>query len=211
MPFIAIISFICLVQLSIPNWTRDDSKFGVMVPKEFLSTGSGIRTLRRYRLEIVGTGAAMLVLFGLGDRNTSAWALPLICFQILGGLLALLQARWATVKYGHELGAISEENLASYIGSLPGNAIIAAGPLVILFGTAIYAAVDWPSLPKAVFVRWAISGSHWMARTTPNVTHFFLEEAATCGLLSLCAYGIQHWSRRMSARGKHLRKIRRFG
>jgi uncharacterized membrane protein len=188
----------------LPNWTRPDLFFAVTVDPEFRRTPDGARVLRQYRL-IIWIGAVASA--GLAAASFAEFSI----LQVFGFLIALARAHRRTLAHATAPSAILEVNLAAPPETFPGGFFIAFPPLAALAALAFWANSHWEQLPAKIPVHWGIHGAdRFVERTTQGEYGLIAIHGAICMGLVLCAWGILHWSRRVSTVGAPAASERRF-
>jgi uncharacterized membrane protein len=190
----------------VPALTRPDLFFAVTVAPEFRKTSEARRLLRRFRVIIwIGTIIAVAV-----QWTTS---MPLVALLILaaGYIWALVSSHSRTLAHAATPSPFVEGDLTTPDEGLPGGPIVALLPLLSLAALGIWAGLRGDRLPQNFPVHWSIGGpDHWVTTTPATVFGFLASQAAVCVLLIASAWGILHWSRRISTSGAGGAGERRF-
>lgn len=94
---------------------------------------------------------------------------------------------------------------------IPGGPLAPWLPLAWLFGLGIWAALNPARLPARLIVHYGLHGpDRWVARTPQAVVALIGLPALGCLLLAATAYGVLHWSRRISTSGPAASSERQF-
>jgi uncharacterized membrane protein len=137
---------------AMPRFSRPDILFAVTVSDAF-AAGDGRRILTRYRI-IVWCGAAAAVAFlllmpvTLGRSERGAWAMmAAVAGNLLVGLGAWLWAHRAARPHAVPHSDTRTASLVPRDTSLPGGALFASGPFVILLAAAVLVWMNWDRVP----------------------------------------------------------------
>jgi uncharacterized membrane protein len=135
----------------LPNLSRPDILFSVTVPEAFVA-GAGRMLVFRYRAIVWSATAAALALSMLlptSQPGSELEALPML--GVVAGHIVVAGSAWMWARRkarAHAIppSAVRAASLVPRDTSLPGGALVAAGPLVILLATALlaYAYRDQP-------------------------------------------------------------------
>jgi len=124
-----------------PRFSRPDILFGVTVPAAFVA-GAGRTLVSRYRT-IVWVNAAATLAIGLLLRvlqDDGGWSMVMTSVMIGNIVVAHVAWQWARQKTRAHAVPPSDVRVASLVTrdtSLPGGALVAVGPFVILLATAL--------------------------------------------------------------------------
>lgn len=149
-PMMLVVALHALLFHAMPRFSRSDILFAVTVSDAFVA-GDGRRLLARYRV-IVWCGAAaacatLLLLPGPFSARGGWMTVGVIAGNMIVGVSAWL---WAHRTARAHAVPHSETRTASLVPrdtSLPGGALFAAGPFVILLSTAILVWTNWNDVP----------------------------------------------------------------
>ena len=125
-----------------PRFSRPDILFGVTVPEAFVA-GAGRVLISRYRA-IVWVNAAVTIAIGLLLRvpqDDGGWSMVMIGVMTASIVVAHGAWQWARQKALAHAVPPSDVRVASLVTrdtSLPGGALVAAGPFAILLATALF-------------------------------------------------------------------------
>lgn len=188
----------------LPGWTRPDLYFAVTVDPQLRNSPEGRGILLRYRIVVwISVVAAVAVTPFIGQ-----WA---VAVELAGFVSALADARHRTLRYAKPPQMTVEVDLTAPQERFPGGPLIVLLPLEILGLLALWADRHWDSLPQRIPAHWGLHGPDlWVARTPAGVYGFLGMDAAVSMGVVLMAWGIFHWSRRISSNGARGVAERRF-
>ena len=177
----------------LPEWIRRDDFFGVTVDPSFRSTDAARGILGRYRMMLWSFTAGSIILF------FATGFIGVAVLQVAGFFSALAFARRSARAHATTPSAILDVDLAAPPETLPGGPLVACLPSVSLTALAVWASRHWDRLPAEIPVHWGLHGAdRWVAGTPTGVYGLIAIHAAISLSLLLCAWGILHWSRRVS-------------
>jgi uncharacterized membrane protein len=180
----------------LPGWARPELFFGVTVNPEFRRTGFGRNIQRRYRLILWGFAILAICL-----QLASGFAAALL-IQVVGYFCAVADAHRQTLAHSVPRGMVVEVNLSAPRETMPGGLAVALLPVGSLSALALWASHHWDRLPQQLPVHWGLHGpDRWVNRTSAAVYGFLAVHAAISLGFVLVAFGILHWSRRISTGG----------
>jgi uncharacterized membrane protein len=137
---------------AMPRFSRPDILFAVTVPEAF-AAGAGRALLSRYRA-IIWSGAAAALAISLllpapqPGSGRGAWLMMAVAAgNMIVALAAWLWAHRKARAYAVAPSAVRVASLAARDTSLPGGALLAAGPFAILLATALLVYTDRHDLP----------------------------------------------------------------
>ena len=149
-PLMLAVTFHALLFHAMPHFSRPDILFAVTVSDAFVA-GDGRRLLARYRVMVwCGAAAALAILLVLPMFGSAraGWAMMgAVAGNMIVGVSAWL---WAHRTARAHAVPHSETRTASLVPrdtSLPGGALFASGPFVILLATAILVWMNWDEVP----------------------------------------------------------------
>lgn len=177
-----------------PQWTRRDLFFAVTVDPGFEDTPVARHILRTYRILLWGSAAlAVLLFFGAG-------APAAVIIQIAGSLAALGVARRQTFAHRTPHPPVVEVDLAATPERFPLGPLLPLLHLASIAALAIWAFYHWNRLPPETPIHFGLHGAdRWVSRSPRGIYGFLGMQAGICLALDLFAWGILHWSRRISA------------
>jgi uncharacterized membrane protein len=194
------------LSLLMPWYTRPELFFGVTVLPEFRRTAPARRIVQGYRGGICGVGAVALAVVLAMHRPVIA-----LFAHALGTCAALIAAHHAASRYASPRATAVEVDLSAGPERMPGGPMAPLLPLMWLLGLSVWAALNAARLPPRLIVHWGLHGPDRWVVTTPQAV------LALTGLLGLgclglaaTAYGLLHWSRRISTSGPAAASERQF-
>lgn len=170
-----------------PSLVRPDIFFGVTVQREFRQAPAAQVMIRAYRA-ILWAVTVVAVTAALVLPHKYVPLVPQIYGLCILADLAVIHRR--AVVYSVKPATVIEVDLTAPAERLPGGPLVALVPLLWLVGLAIWSAVH-VAAPTALLYRFAASA--WM-----------------CLMLAAMAWGVLHWSRRVSTSGQASARERRF-
>jgi len=189
----------------LPEWTRPDFFFGVTIDPALRLSDAGRHVTRSYRTILwTATIAAIPILL-----TTGPWEAALV--QAGGFLVALSVAHRRVLVYAAAPPTTIEVDLHAPTEKFPGGILAALVPLLSSALLAWWASRHWDQLPLRIPTHIGLHGAdRWVTRTTAGVYGFIGAQAALSMLCVLSAWGILHWSRRLSGRKADAALDRRF-
>ena len=148
---------------ALPRLSRPDILFSVTVPGAFASSGEAAAVVRRYRTVVwLSTLVLVSVMMASPARDGRA--------AVVGMHIAAIFGAWAWANRRVRPHAAPEQavrvaTLAPRDTHLPGGALFAAGPLVILAAAALFLWLNWELIPDRVAWRWSAEGTATGFRT----------------------------------------------
>jgi uncharacterized membrane protein len=148
---------------ALPRLSRPDILFAVTVPGAFASSRDAASVVRRYRTVVwLSTLVLVGVMMALPTRDARA--------PFVGMHVAAIFGAWVWANRRVQPHAASEQvirvaTLAPRDTNLPGGALFAAGPLIILAAAALFLWLNWELIPDRVAWRWAAEGTPTGFRT----------------------------------------------
>ena len=153
---------------ALPVLSRPDLLFSVTIDESFRAQPFARAVLRRYRWAVwIGTAAA-LGLLRVGTMN-NAVIVVLMQSLVLGAAWAWAHGR--IKPHALTLPATRVASLARRDDRLPGGALLAAGPFLIVAAAAILLATHWDRIPARFPTHWTTDGTPngWRQRTVTGV------------------------------------------
>lgn len=204
-PLVLLLLALTVVGHFLPAWTRPDVFFAVTVDPAFRRQEAGRRVLRLYRT-ILWTTAVLTVALLLSTKLQATALLGLVGF-----LVALALAHRRVLAHAASAPGTVEVDLSAPSETFPGGALAAFLPLVSSALLALWASRHWSRLPQRIPVHMGLHGAdRWVTRTTAGVYGFIGAQAALSMIFVLSAWGILHWSRRISGQGTDAASDRRY-
>jgi uncharacterized membrane protein len=181
----------------VPTLTRPDLFFAVTVAPEFRKTSEGLRILRRFRIIVWSC-----TLIAVALQWTSSMPLAALLILAAGYIGALVSSHGRALAYAATPSPVVELDLSMPEEGLPGGAIAALLPLLFLAALGAWVGFRWDGLPQKFPVHWSTRGvDRWVPTTPGTVFGFLVVQALVCLLLIGIAWGLLHWSRRISTTG----------
>lgn len=189
----------------LPGWTRPDVFFAVTIDPAFRRNETARHISRVYRTILwTTTIAAIALLLATG-------LLEMALLQVGGFFVALSNAHHRVLAHAAAPPATVEIDLRAPSEKFPGGAWAAFLPPVSSVLLGIWASRHWSQLPEQIPVHIGLHGvDRWAARTTAGVYGFIATQAALSMILVLSAWGVLHWSRRVSGRTTDAARDRQF-
>jgi len=160
---------ISLVVLSLPNLTRREILFGVIVPSGFRSSLDGRRVIRRFR-----SAVAIPILAGLiaiTQRDAFSWVFVASLATVIAGSVAFVLLHRRVKAFAVQPPTIRVIELSIQAERLPWFLWLGVVPLLLLAGAAVYLRANWDSIPIRFPVHWDINGNpnRWANRSFRGV------------------------------------------
>jgi len=192
-----IVTVHALVFHAMPRFSRPDILFAVTVPDAFVR-GAGRALVSRYRL-IVWSGAAAALAIGLLLPASwfSADRVGFVMMSVMAGNMLVAASAWLWAHRRARAHAVphADTRVASLVPrdtSLPGGALFAGGPFVILVATTMVVWMHWDQFPPrprplgpfgplamgAVYVMMMLTLAMSLARRTRQISTDGLAAAA---------------------------------
>jgi uncharacterized membrane protein len=198
-----------LLSLLMPWYTRPELFFGVTVHPEFRRSPQARRIARGYRAGICGVAALALGLVFALHLPMGA-AMGWLAYA-LGNLAILIAAHHAASRYASPRAPAVEVDLNAKPEHMPGGALAPSLPFGWLLALGLWAASNTARLPPRLIVHWGVQGPDRWVETTPQaVLALIAASGLACLLLAITAYGVLHWSRRISTSGQAASSERQF-
>jgi uncharacterized membrane protein len=205
LPLILFLLFLTVFAHFLPEWTRPDVFFAVTIDPAFRRGGAGRHILRQYRMILWTTTVASVGLL------LETGLLEMVLLQIGGFLGALTLARRRVLGHAAPPPTTVEVDLRAPSEKFPGGALAALLPLVSPALLALWVSRHWTQLPERIPVHIGLHGvDRWVPRTTAGVYGFIGTQAALCMILVVSAWGVLHWSRRLSGLRADAARDRQF-
>ena len=195
---------------ALPRLSRPDILFSVTVRDAFASSGEAAAVVRRYRTVVwLSTLVFAAAMMGLPARDTRA--------AFVGMHVAVIFGAWAWANrrvrpHAAPEPAIRVATLAPRDVQLPGGALFAAGPLIILAAAALFLWLNWDLIPDRVAWRWSAEGMPTGFRTK-RVIGVYTGLAIGAGVVSMMlamAWTIVSRTRQVAIDGAAAAGERRF-
>ena len=204
--FVAPLLLMTLLFHMIPALTRPDLFFAVTVQPEFRRTPQGHRILRRFRVILWSCAIAAIVL-----ELTTGLALAALLIQAAGCLGSFINAHAQTQTHRVAPNPVIAVDLSAPTERLPGGPITALLPIAFIAALGIWVALHWDRLPPRFPVHWGFRGAdRWVVTTPSTVFGLLAVQASLCLMLLGIAWGLLHWSRRISTAGPSAASERLF-
>jgi uncharacterized membrane protein len=190
----------------VPAITRPDLFFAVTVEPAIRAAWDGRRILRGYRAIVWGSAFAAIAI-------EAAFGAELAALLVFGAgcLIALVISHARALAYAARPNPVREVDLAAPRETLPGGPVIALLPVAALVALGVWASRHWDRLPPRLALHWGLHGADsWMLTTPRAVAGFLAVNALLCLLVAASAWGVTHWSRRISTSGAAGAGERRF-
>lgn len=190
----------------LPQFTRPDVFFGVTVEPAFRTSDAARRILRGYRIALwcsaIGA-AAFLWVFHRAGVAFLMYAIGACIAQVASHRRALIHATARSTAIEVDLSAPKEH--------IPGGLLAALLPLVALIGLGLWAVPHLDRLPDRLAVHWGFNGpNRWVITSPRAIIGLLAMHAFVCLLLTAAAFGVLHWSRRVSLSGPSAAAERQF-
>lgn len=188
--------------------TRPELFFAVTVTSEFRQSDAGRRILLRYAaLGWLGTCAVFALL--LGDFTKGHVA---VLLAICVWLAAFLAARKWTEPHASKPTTVRQVSLSASDHKIPAGTLpLTVGPMIIVAAKALWVHLHWDAIPGRIPVHWGMNGpDRWVDRTPLAVYGFIGTIAVAVLLMSICAYGTLHASRKIAVDGQSAAAERKF-
>lgn len=201
---LAAAALIATVLWATPRLTRPDLYFAVTVMPGFRDTAEGLSILRRYRRELAGVSA--LVLLGIAAlASTSGLRLMPVAllFQLGASFGVFYRARRLVLPHSVAPTTIREVEFGGHHRRIPGGWPAACGPFAVLAACAGYLLAHWRQIPARLPVHFGAGGQpdRWAARSLSSVLFPLASAAAVLAIVTLIRYGIARWLRPINAGG----------
>jgi uncharacterized membrane protein len=205
LPLILLLLLLAAFAHFLPGWTRRDIFFAVTIDPAFRRNEAARRILRLYRTSLWTTTVISVALL------LSTGLLEMALLQVGGFFVALTLAHSRVLTHAAPSPATVEVDLRAPSETFPGGAVAALLPLVSSALLALWASRHWSQLPERIPVHIGLHGvDRWVERTAAGVYGFIGTQAAFSMVMVLCAWGVLHWSRRLSGRGADAARDRQF-
>lgn len=161
-----------LCVFALPNITRREILFGVIVPDGFRSSPPGLRAVRVFRAAVAAStlagAGALLLLEGRPFFRVLAIA-PLVTAAV--ALVAFVAQNRRLKPFAVPLRAVRELDLTPESEHLPWYAWTGLIPLMVLAAAALYLYTHWNRIPETYPIHWGLDGrpNGWAHRTFHGV------------------------------------------
>jgi uncharacterized membrane protein len=195
---------------ALPRLSRPDILFSVTVPDAFASSGEAAAVVRRYRTVVwLSTLVLVGVLVASPARDGRA--------AFVGMHIAIIFGAWAWANRRVRPHATIEQavrvaSLAPRDTRLPGGALFAAGPLIILAAAFLFLWLNWDLIPDRVPWRWSAEGTPtgFRMKSVSGVYAGLAIGAAVVAMMLAMAWTIVARTRQVAIEGTAAAGERRF-
>ncbi len=188
----------------LPRLTRPDVYFAVTVPADFRDSPAGRAIAARFRRWTIATaGAALGVVGAAAAAHRPRLVIVAVVLQILALVPPFLAARRRTRPFAVAPSSLREAALSPH-GRRGGiDAVLHAGPFLLVAAAAVVIAIRWASLPDRIPIHWGLTGraDDWAARTPGNVALMLGAMGVLCAVLAVMSWQIGYRVRRVRADG----------
>jgi uncharacterized membrane protein len=157
--------------LSIPNMTRREILFGVVVPIDFRSSPEGRRAIRIFRSVVAIPAIGGLIAIALwGHEFLPVLVLALLATAVVGMTAFVWQNRKLKV-FAVQPQPVRAFELSAAPERLPWFTWLGVVPLLLLLAAALYLHANWDSIPLKFPVHYGFDGdpNRWADRTIQSV------------------------------------------
>ena len=160
-----------LVMFGLPNMTRREILFGVVVPTDFRSSPEGRKAIHEFRLAIlISAVAGAMAIVLLGSRFIPLFLLAPGIMMLAGFTTFVLQNRKLRA-FAVQPQPLRELELSASSERLPWFVWLGLVPLLLLVTAALYLHAHWDSIPSRYPVHWGLDGNpnRWADRSFRGV------------------------------------------
>lgn len=211
-PVLLALAFGGVLMHLLPTMSRPDIFFAVTVPYEFRLDvrARGIR--RDFWVLVWGATALAALMAVFGPKPGSA--LPAMAIQFVSCWIAWAVAHRRVKPFARTVAASAPRiaSLEPRTSGIPGGWLVAAGPLLIIAGAAVFMWINWNQIPERFASRWSADGTPigWRTRTPWGVFRPLVTSAAVTMAMLWNAYAISTKTRQVAPTGQASLRERRF-
>jgi uncharacterized membrane protein len=200
-PVLVILVLGGLMMHALPSMSRPDIFFAVTVPYEFRLDERARAIRREYRL-LVWTISAMAGALVMVLPHS---VLPAAGLQMMGTSAAWMRAHHRVKPFAlRVLGQPSRvASLEPRVRGIPGGPLVAAGPFIILIGSAALLWLNWDRIPERFATHWSAGGTPngWRTRTFWGVFGQLFMGATIATLMLGMAHAVRTRTRQVAPAG----------
>jgi uncharacterized membrane protein len=162
---------ISVLILSIPNMTRREILFGVVVPIDFRSSPEGRRAIQMYRSVVAILAIAGLIAIALWGREFIPMLLLAPMTTVVLGLTTFVWQNRKLKAFAIQPPLVRELELRTEPERLPWFTWLGLAPLLLLVAAGLYLHANWDSIPSRFPVHWGLDGNpnRWADRSFKGV------------------------------------------
>jgi uncharacterized membrane protein len=195
-------AFVCASLYVLPYLSRRTQLFAVTVPPSFRHSGEARGIIRLYHYQVaVHSALGFCGLVFVAVRNLPNWMVLPLLWPAAGSLVAVALAHRAALRYAAPPSGIRQASLQPRSRSLPGGALLWAGPFAILAACAVYIGLHWNAIPARFAIHWGFDNrpNGWAVRSLPGVYMPMLIGTAVCLLMLFLVWQLATNSRGSTA------------
>jgi uncharacterized membrane protein len=155
----------------IPNMTRREILFGVVVPVDFRSSAEGRHAIRMYRSVVAILAVTGLIAIALWGHEFPAVLLVAPMTTVVAGLFTFVWQNQKLKAFAVQPPPIRELELRAEPERLPWFIWLGLVPMLLLVAAALYLHANWNSIPSRFPVHWGLDGNpnRWADRSFRGV------------------------------------------
>jgi len=162
---------ISMLIFSIPNMTRTEILFGVVVPLDFRSSPEGRRAIRIFRSVVAVPAIGGLIAIAFWGARFVPWQPALVIATALAGNVSFVAMNRKIKPFAVQPLSVRELELGVEPERLPWFTWLGLVPLLSLVAAALYLNAHWDSIPARYPIHFDVNGNpnRWADRSIKGV------------------------------------------
>ncbi len=162
---------VSLLVLSIPNMTRSEILFGVVVPIDFRSSPESRRAIRIFRSLVAIPAMGGLISIAFWGARSAPWQPAFVIGTVLAGTVSFVAMNRKIKPFGVQPQPVRVAELNAEPERLPWFTWLGLVPLLLLAAAALYLNAHWDSIPARYPIHFDLNGNpnRWADRSIRGV------------------------------------------
>jgi uncharacterized membrane protein len=160
-----------LIMFALPNLTRREILFGVVVPVDFRASSKGRQAISEFRFVVAILAIAGLIAIPLWGREFLPVLILAPLTTVVAGLIAFGWQNQRLKPFAIQPSTVREIELSAKPERLPWFLWLGLVPPLLLLAAALYLHANWNSIPARFPVHWGLDGNpnRWAERSVKGV------------------------------------------